>query len=55
MIGKFYVYNALSLTAKFLEIGRNPDCLLCGENPKITGIFEEDTQDRECKDLGPII
>jgi hypothetical protein len=30
MIGKFYVYNALTLTTKIMEIGRDPDCALCG-------------------------
>jgi molybdopterin/thiamine biosynthesis adenylyltransferase len=30
MIGKFYVYNALTLTTKIMEIGRDPDCPLCG-------------------------
>jgi sulfur-carrier protein adenylyltransferase/sulfurtransferase len=38
MIGKFYIYNALTLTMKLLEIGRNPDCPLCGPNPQITCI-----------------
>lgn len=38
MIGKFYIYNALTLTMKLLEIGRNPDCPLCGANPQITCI-----------------
>lgn len=38
MIGKFYIYNALTLTTKFIEIGKDPDCPLCGKNPSITGL-----------------
>jgi len=36
MIGRFYVYNALTLTSRFVETGKNPDCPLCGEHPEIT-------------------
>ena len=55
MVGKFYVYSALDLTAKFLEVGRNPDCPLCGENPRITGILEDEegTPGVECKKPRP--
>jgi sulfur-carrier protein adenylyltransferase/sulfurtransferase len=31
MIGKFYVYNALTLTTKIMEVGRDLDCPLCGD------------------------
>jgi adenylyltransferase/sulfurtransferase len=41
MIGKFYIYSALSLTMEIIEIGRNPDCALCGENPRITSLTSE--------------
>ena len=41
MIGKFFIYNALSLTTELIETGRNPDCALCGENPWITGLTGE--------------
>jgi adenylyltransferase/sulfurtransferase len=36
MIGKFSIYNALTLTSRIVETGRNPDCPLCGESPRIT-------------------
>lgn len=38
MTGKFYVYNALTLTSKIFETGKNPECPLCGTNPTITGL-----------------
>jgi molybdopterin/thiamine biosynthesis adenylyltransferase len=38
MIGKFYNYNPLTLTSRIIEIGKNPDCPLCGELPRIRGL-----------------
>lgn len=38
MIGKFYIYNALTLTMQVIEAGRNAGCPLCGENPRITSL-----------------
>jgi adenylyltransferase/sulfurtransferase len=38
MIGKFYIYSPLTLTARFVEIGKDPECPLCGENPRITSL-----------------
>ena len=46
MIGKFYIYNALTLTSRFVETGKNPDCPLCGANPEITGL--SDSSGSEC-------
>ena len=40
MIGKFYIYNALTLASRFVETGKNPDCPLCGENPEITNLVD---------------
>jgi sulfur-carrier protein adenylyltransferase/sulfurtransferase len=39
MIGKFYLYNALSLESTIIETGRNLDCPLCGENPRIKALI----------------
>jgi molybdopterin/thiamine biosynthesis adenylyltransferase len=39
MIGKFYIYNALNLSASFIEIGKRPGCDLCGDNPRITALI----------------
>ena len=41
MMGKFYIYNALRLTMEIIETGRNPECALCGENPRIDGLTGE--------------
>jgi adenylyltransferase/sulfurtransferase len=38
MIGKYYIYNALTLTSRFVDTGRNIDCPLCGTSPKITSL-----------------
>ncbi len=40
MIGKFYVYNALNLTVRIIETGKNPACPLCGTKPEITGLAD---------------
>jgi hypothetical protein len=49
MIGKFFVYEALTLTMKTVETGKNQDCPLCGGTPRITALvgkgsvsYEED-------------
>jgi adenylyltransferase/sulfurtransferase len=36
LVGRFLIYDAL--TADFMEVamGRDPDCLICGENPTLT-------------------
>jgi molybdopterin/thiamine biosynthesis adenylyltransferase len=39
MIGRFYIYNPLTLTSTIIEVGKNGDCPLCGENPEITGLI----------------
>ncbi len=41
MIGRFYIYNALTLGASFIDIGRRPGCELCGENPAIRALTGE--------------
>jgi molybdopterin/thiamine biosynthesis adenylyltransferase len=38
LIGKFYVYSALSLNTRVLETGKDPDCPLCGNHPRITSL-----------------
>jgi sulfur-carrier protein adenylyltransferase/sulfurtransferase len=37
MIGKFYIYDALRLTSRMVETGRNPGCSLCGQGLQATG------------------
>jgi len=51
MIGKYYIYNALNLTTKILETGKNPECSLCGASPKIMSLTGEGSiehEDRIC-------
>lgn len=38
MIGKFFMYDALTLTIKTVDIGKDPDCPLCGPHPKIVSL-----------------
>jgi adenylyltransferase/sulfurtransferase len=47
MIGKFFVYNALTLTTELIETGRDPDCALCGDNPRITSLTGEVSKEYE--------
>lgn len=49
MIGKFYIYNPLTLTSRIIEIGKNPDCPLCGELPRITGLAGDKGDEREIR------
>jgi hypothetical protein len=47
MIGRFYIYNPLTLTSRIIETGKNNDCPLCGENPRIKGLDEGDSVEYE--------
>jgi len=42
MIGRFFVYNALEAYYKTIEVGRNPACPLCGDNPEIRELTQEE-------------
>ncbi len=44
MIGKFFIYDALTLVIKTIEIGKDPDCPLCGPHPKITGLVADNSE-----------
>lgn len=35
-------YDALAMVFRKLTLSRNPDCRLCGENPTITELFDEE-------------
>jgi adenylyltransferase/sulfurtransferase len=51
MIGKYYIYDALALTTRFIEIGKNIDCPLCGASPTITALTgggSAEYEDRIC-------
>jgi len=47
MIGKFYIYNALTLSTRFVETGKDPDCPLCGKSPSITGLVGDGSAEYE--------
>lgn len=38
--GRFLVYDALSMTFKELKLGKNKNCLICGENPRIKELMD---------------
>ena len=52
MIGKFFVYDALTLTMKTIEIGKNLDCPLCGGTPRIKAIVGTDSVSYEEDECG---
>ncbi len=47
LIGKFFLYNALTLTVEIVKTGRNPDCALCGGSPTITSLMGEGSVEYE--------
>jgi sulfur-carrier protein adenylyltransferase/sulfurtransferase len=49
MIGKFYLYSALNLTNRILETGKDPNCPLCGETPRIRALLGEGSVDYESR------
>ena len=40
MAGRFLMFNALNLSFHEFKIQKNPNCLLCGENPKIKELVQ---------------
>ena len=40
MAGRFLMYNALNLSFHEVKIQKNPNCLLCGENPRIQELIQ---------------
>ncbi|MGD0627042.1 MAG: molybdopterin-synthase adenylyltransferase MoeB [Thermodesulfobacteriota bacterium] len=40
MTGRFLMFNSLNLSFYEVKIQRNPNCLLCGDNPKIKDLIE---------------
>jgi sulfur-carrier protein adenylyltransferase/sulfurtransferase len=40
LIGRFLLYDALSMTFDELELRKNPNCPVCGENPTITTLID---------------
>ena len=42
LTGKFLMFDALDMSFEKLEIQRNQQCLVCGDNPKITKLIDYD-------------
>lgn len=42
LTGTLLTYNALSMDFRKVQLNRNPDCPLCGKNPKITELKDEE-------------
>ena len=40
MAGRFLMFNALNLSFHDVKIQKNPNCLLCGENPRIHELIQ---------------
>ncbi len=48
MMGRFFIYNPLTLTMRFVETAKNSDCPLCGKAPLITApVGNNSGKDRE--------
>ena len=45
MIGKFLIYGALNAYFEVMDVGKNPDCPLCGEQPSIKRLTADDNGD----------
>lgn len=45
LIGKFLIYGALNAYFEIMDVGKNPDCPLCGEQPSIKGLTGNDNGD----------
>ncbi len=43
MMGRFFIYNPLTLTMRFVETAKNINCPLCGEAPLITKLAGNDS------------
>jgi molybdopterin/thiamine biosynthesis adenylyltransferase len=42
LVNKLLTYNALKIDFRKIEVRRNPECPLCGENPEITELKNEE-------------
>ena len=42
LIGRMLTYDALALKFRELQVKKNPECPVCGENPTITKLTDYD-------------
>jgi adenylyltransferase/sulfurtransferase len=42
IVGKLVIYDALEMEYRKLKVRKDPDCVLCGENPTVTELIDYD-------------
>jgi adenylyltransferase/sulfurtransferase len=40
LVGRLMVYDALEMSYRSIKVRKDPNCVLCGENPTITGLID---------------
>jgi adenylyltransferase/sulfurtransferase len=40
LIGRLLLYNALDMSFDFVNLRKNPDCKVCGQNPEVTELID---------------
>jgi sulfur-carrier protein adenylyltransferase/sulfurtransferase len=41
LVGRLMVYDALEMEYRKIKVRKDPDCVLCGENPTVTDLLED--------------
>ena len=44
LVNKLLVFNALKMSFRTVDIKRNPACPVCGDNPSLTKLIDEEQQ-----------
>ncbi len=42
LVGRLMIYDALEMTYRSVKVRKDPDCVLCGQNPTVTGLIDYD-------------
>jgi molybdopterin/thiamine biosynthesis adenylyltransferase/rhodanese-related sulfurtransferase len=40
LVGRLMVYDALEMSYRTVKVRKDPNCVLCGENPSVTGLID---------------
>jgi adenylyltransferase/sulfurtransferase len=40
LIGRLLLYNALDMSFEFVNLRKNPNCMVCGPNPEVTALID---------------
>ena len=43
LVGRLMIYDALEMEYRKLQVRKDPNCALCGENPTVTGLIDYET------------